>query len=313
MKSKKHIAVILLAAAILAANTVSVYADRVITYPDGLRITIYEPEDPTVSQPVTVTLDGTAVVFPDVQPYINEDDRTLVPIRFIAEGLGADVTWDDYTKTATIVKDDITIRYCPLSIGANYNGYEMDFDSKGVLKDDRTLVPLRFISEMLRCRVDWDAENEAVHITSPGEAVPFPEPRPSVHYRETEYDGNLMWITLDNFLDYRDCDNYEFQVEFINPVQFNTADADIGEIAGTEYQTYSRSIWRKLQPNSTMITWITDGSYATHADMQTFEPYDGMPLEYILRVKRLCSGEIREYTFTDTFRLLFPLFKRGQQ
>lgn len=310
MKLRNKIASVLLAGAIAAANALPVYADRVITQPDGLTITIIEPEDTTVYQFVTVTLDGQQIKFPDVQPYVNEDDRTLVPIRFVAEALGADVTWDDYSLSAIIVKDDITIKYSPLSSGANYNGYEMDFDSKGVLKDDRTLAPLRFISEMLRCKVEWDGENENVIITSPGEPVAFPEPRVTVHYREGSYDGRLMWITLDNFLDYRDCDNYEFQIEFTNPVQFNTADADIGEIAGMEYKTSSRVFWRQLQPNSTEIVWITDGSYATHEDMRTFEPYDGMPISYILRVKRLCSGEVREYNFTDTFRLPFPLFKR---
>lgn len=154
MKMLKNIAAILLAGAMTATSFIPAYADRVITQPDGLTITILEPEDTTEYQYVTVTLDGEKIEFPDVQPYVNEDDRTLVPIRFVAEALGADVTWDDYTLSAIIVKDDITIKYSPLSSGANYNGYEMDFDSKGVLKDDRTLVPLRFISEMLRCKVE---------------------------------------------------------------------------------------------------------------------------------------------------------------
>lgn len=310
MKMRKKITAILAAGAVAAAGAGSVYADRVITQPDGLTITIHEPEDAAVYENVSVTLDGEQVDFPDVQPYVNEDDRTLVPIRFVAEALEAEVTWDDYTKTATIVKGDVTIKYCPLSTGANYNGFEMDFDSKGVLKDDRTLVPLRFISEMLRCKVEWDGENENVIITSPGEPVAFPEPRVTVHYREGSYDGRLMWITLDNFLDYRDCDNYEFQIEFTDPAQFNTTTVDIGEVVGTEFKDISRVSWRSLNPGNTLIIWVQDMHYATREDMKTFEPYDGMPLSYVLRVKQLCSGEIREYQFTDTFKLPYPVKKK---
>ena len=38
---------------------------------------------------VTVTLDGTEVTFPDAQPFVDVRDRTLVPIRFVSEAMGA--------------------------------------------------------------------------------------------------------------------------------------------------------------------------------------------------------------------------------
>jgi hypothetical protein len=48
------------------------------------------------------TVDGKTVIM-DVAPKI-ENQRTLVPLRFISEALGAEVGWDDKTKTVTIVR-----------------------------------------------------------------------------------------------------------------------------------------------------------------------------------------------------------------
>ena len=50
---------------------------------------------------VTVMVEGAKVRFPDQQPVI-KNDRTLVPVRFIAESLGYDVEWDPKDHTAVI-------------------------------------------------------------------------------------------------------------------------------------------------------------------------------------------------------------------
>lgn len=309
MKNLVYMSAAVLTAVGLAA--VPALADTMTT-PDGmLTYTVIKyTTEPETGQPVTVTLDGEEIVFPDVQPYINSKDRTLVPIRFVAEKLEAEVDWEPVTLTAVISKDGNTIEYSPLSSDALYNGYRMQFDSTGVLKGDRTLVPLRFISEMLRCKVEWDNDNQTVILSTPEEKTEFPEPRVSVHFRETPYDARLMWITLDNLLDYPDIDNYEFQLEFTDPVQFNTCSVDVGETAGVEYRISNNVIWQKLQPNSTILSWIQDGNYSDRESMRTFTPYDAMPISYTLRVKRLCCGQVREYTFTDTFKLPYQLRER---
>ena len=63
---------------------------------------------------ITVKVNGTPVTFPDVKPYTDQNDRTLVPIRFIADNLGAETSWNEEKQTATIKKDgkknDICIR-----------------------------------------------------------------------------------------------------------------------------------------------------------------------------------------------------------
>ena len=99
----------------------------------------------------------------DVYPVI-ENDRTLVPMRAIFESFGAEIMWDDSTKTVVAKKDGIEIK---IQIGGNVlykNGEEILVDVPAKIENDRTLVPLRVISESIGCKVNWDGENRVVNI-----------------------------------------------------------------------------------------------------------------------------------------------------
>lgn len=113
---------------------------------------------------VSVQVDNKAVTFPDQKPYIDSNDRTLVPIRFIAEEMGAEVDWDGKKQLVTIDKGNTAIE---LTIGerrAKVNGSWKTFDTEAVLYNGRTMVPLRFISETLNAKVDWDGKTRTVDI-----------------------------------------------------------------------------------------------------------------------------------------------------
>ena len=115
---------------------------------------------------IAVKVDGTAVSFPDAKPYINSDSRTLVPVRFVAEALGAKVDWVNDSQTVVITKDSDTIT---LKIGENrafVNGTEKTFDTKAVINADRTFVPLRFVSEALKKKVFWEGDVSTVNIST---------------------------------------------------------------------------------------------------------------------------------------------------
>lgn len=91
---------------------------------------------------------------PNVSPII-EGDRTLVPIRFIAESLGFTIDWSEETETATLTKDNDVIK---LKIGEsimNVNGEEKQLDTAPIVYYDRTLIPLRAVSEAVDKKVDW--------------------------------------------------------------------------------------------------------------------------------------------------------------
>jgi len=55
-----------------------------------------------IELPIRVVVNGTKINFPDAEPFIDENSRTQVPIRFVGEALGANVSWDGNTKKVTI-------------------------------------------------------------------------------------------------------------------------------------------------------------------------------------------------------------------
>ena len=106
---------------------------------------------------------GDEVVTLDV-PAQTINDRTMVPLRAIFEALGATVDWEEATQTVTSTKGDLTIK---LTIGSNklYRGdEEVTLDVPAQVVNDRTLVPVRAISESFGCQVDWDEATQTVTI-----------------------------------------------------------------------------------------------------------------------------------------------------
>jgi hypothetical protein len=91
----------------------------------------------------------------DVPPTII-NGRLLVPMRAIFAALGAEVGWDEPTRTVTAVKGDTEIK---LIIGRRFalkNGIQLSLDVPAQVLNGRTLVPLRFVGEALGCEVGWD-------------------------------------------------------------------------------------------------------------------------------------------------------------
>lgn len=252
---------------------------------------------------ITVTLDGERIDFPDAVPYIFKD-RTLVPIRFVSEAMGAEVSWNGEDKEVNIVKGRDTIVTHILSSRATLNGVLYTFDVPAMITNDRTFVPLRFIAEMLNCDVEWDEGTYTVTITSPPEPVAFPEPELTVHFPENPYEGKLLWITVDNVRDYSDCDNYQFKIDFITPSEFNVIDINMGAILG--WETHNLNQWRSLKKNGDEVFSVSSRYYTTLENKETMELKDGMNMEFVLSVKRLCSGEVKEYTYTETFKYPYP-------
>lgn len=115
---------------------------------------------------ISVFVDGNEVEF-DVAPVIN-DGRTLVPVRAIFESIGAKVTWEDATKTVFSDMGDTKIS---LKINDNVlskNGESIALDVPAKLIKDRTMVPVRAISEAYGCYVSWnDAKRTVAIITDP--------------------------------------------------------------------------------------------------------------------------------------------------
>jgi uncharacterized protein YbbC (DUF1343 family) len=112
---------------------------------------------------VRVRVGGAPVVF-DAAPYIDSADRTMVPLRAIGEALGSDVHWDATGRTVTMKREEKTI---VLTIGSRdllVDGQERSMDTVAVIKNSRTMVPVRFVSEFLGAQVHWDNLTRTVSV-----------------------------------------------------------------------------------------------------------------------------------------------------
>ena len=174
------------------------------------------------------------------------DDRTLVPMRAIFEALGATLTYDDATATATAnYNDDVEIKLTENSSTAYVDGEAMELDVPAMIIDDRFMVPVRFVSETLGATVTWDKFAKSVLIKK-GK----PKPKPiswegyaniinstcseysAENYPSNTYDGdtNTVWSAQgEHWI------NYEFDKEYtitdvelwLNPNGGRTAFFDI--------------------------------------------------------------------------------------
>ncbi|HPD00593.1 MAG TPA: beta-propeller domain-containing protein [Acetivibrio sp.] len=90
-----------------------------------------------------------------VMPYI-KNDRTMVPVRFISENLGAQVKWDAQSSKVTVSLGD---RVVVLTVGSKtmkVGDKSVDLDVAPELNEDRTYLPLRGLVEGLGKKVFYD-------------------------------------------------------------------------------------------------------------------------------------------------------------
>ena len=195
---------------------------------------------------------GDAEIRFDTAPEI-VNERTFVPLRAIAEDLGTEVGWDGDTQTISLTSGD-TITY--LTIGSldtktikNNNTTIGAVDAAPYIKDERTMVPVRFIAETFGMDVDWDGNTRSVYINAPG-SVPYPVDKEKLSYYEGfsyipdlgAYFGlersdksNSRDFIYENASDqvYNDYIKLVRALRFIQTDSYNT---DIIESAGYEYE-----------------------------------------------------------------------------
>ncbi|SDY99612.1 copper amine oxidase N-terminal domain-containing protein [Tindallia californiensis] len=157
MIKRSTITIFLVLALLVTSTSISAYAD------DNGESTIIQLQ-PDIA---TATINGEEVTL-DVAPYLSDDNRTLTPLRFIAEALGAEVTWDPVGSSVFYnTPEGETVL---LTIGrtvATKNGEEIHLSTPPVLhrESGRSLVPLRFFSETMGFHVQWEADTQTITIT----------------------------------------------------------------------------------------------------------------------------------------------------
>ena len=133
--------------------------------------TIYAVWTEKAINSIVLTIGSTAAtvsgktVYNDVAPLVVAD-RTMLPARFVAENLGAVVSWNGDNESVTIEGNN---RYIELFVGSNLakiDGETITLDSTPFIQNGRTYVPVRFISEALGANVEWVEALQQVIITA---------------------------------------------------------------------------------------------------------------------------------------------------
>ena len=119
---------------------------------------------------VTIEINGETMKIEDMPPVILED-RTLVPARAVFETMGAEVAWNADTKEVYIKKQsDVVILKIDDEIGIK-NGIAFKMDVPAKIVNDRTMIPVRAVSEAFGWEVGWDNKTRRVSIEEPAEIV----------------------------------------------------------------------------------------------------------------------------------------------
>ena len=157
MKNKTMLSVSL-AALMLATTAVPAVADSGSSAVSGI---------------IPVYVNGERVEF-DTDPEI-VSDRTFVPMRAIFEALGADVSWSNSRREAVAIMGANEV---VLKIGSRIgiHGTEVDeLDAAPYIKEERTMVPLRYLSESLGYEVQWNNPERSVYISAGSDKKDLPD------------------------------------------------------------------------------------------------------------------------------------------
>lgn len=106
-------------------------------------------------------------VMPDVKPQVI-GGRMMVPIRFVAEELGASVTWNPQTRVVRILQGDKEVTMTVGSTRASVDGFGRALAVAPVIRDGRTLVPLRAVARFTGGFATYNPATRTVFVNTGG-------------------------------------------------------------------------------------------------------------------------------------------------
>ena len=113
-----------------------------------------------------VSENGETTVECDVAPMIKADlGLTFIPVRGVFDAAGASIDWNNDTRAATVKTDKDTVIVTIDNKQARVNGKRTMMAGAAFIEEGRTFIPLRFISENLGYKVDWNGETQTITIS----------------------------------------------------------------------------------------------------------------------------------------------------
>jgi peptidoglycan endopeptidase LytE len=185
-----------------------------------------------------VQINDYLVTFPDVKPFIDGSGNLQVPLRPLIDQLGYRLDWSkkDETVKVTLTGSQQTI---DLQTGDNQavsNGKPVKLDSSVQYVQGNVFVPLRFISETLGYRIQWDAANRIAIINADG-AYHAPawyasKPKPSVLQTAYNYLG-VPYVYGGSTPNGFDCSGYVDYIFKLSGISLPRTSVEMYDTAGT--------------------------------------------------------------------------------
>ena len=219
IKMKKPISIIIscvLCLTLLPTGSVSAKENNDNTYISQLSAMIQEYDSDDYFATMSVTIGEPNLVIDGVEIPIDEsgsvayveNGRTMMPVRGIAEAIGAEVNYDNDSRTVTVENEDTMIA---MTIGDNemvVNGQAVMLLTAPEIKEDRTMLPVRDVAEALDCEVEWQQETQTAIFTRA-----FQTKRVIVNSENADTTGSVASfsadgktvIQFDNIEDAREC------------------------------------------------------------------------------------------------------------
>lgn len=118
--------------------------------------------------PIGVRIDDIQVAYTKFagQPFIDAAGRTQVPFRQTMETFGCTVSWEEQSNTAIATKDGVTVK---VPIGQSYvyrNQQKIQNDTKAMIVDGRTYLPIRVVLESFGASVSWNEKTSTVVVST---------------------------------------------------------------------------------------------------------------------------------------------------
>ena len=170
-----------------------------------------------------VFVDNSKIIFED-QNAVIVDDVTLVPARGVFSVMGCNVDWDEETRTVKVTSST-GVRFAVITIDSdvmkiytykdimNRTSVEYKLEVPAQIINDRTMIPLRAVSEAFDCDVNWNEDDYAVEITT-GAPIYLEGYEPPAEVENNE--KPTVSISTDNDKELNACDEFNVYIDVKN-------------------------------------------------------------------------------------------------
>ena len=112
---------------------------------------------------ISIMIDGQKFVDPNL-PAVSIDGRTMLPMRGICQELGGQVTWNESARQVYVVTDTHTVVFEIGKTTGDTNGKAFTMDVAPMIINDRTVLPVRALTQALDVNLKWDDPTRTIHI-----------------------------------------------------------------------------------------------------------------------------------------------------